>query len=140
MDIYNINTKLFYVRLSSFTATRRKEKPSTTRAERLSDADRQAIRKAKPELLRLLAPSPERIIEATFAPASAPSSLRTGSLLARAWRQGTLRHEAMRERSALPTHRFGLSRRKLNEGALSQKVPPRLSPGSVQQRHCCLEQ
>ena len=42
-------------------------------AERLSDADRVAIRQAKPELLRILAPMFERIIDATFTPASAPT-------------------------------------------------------------------
>jgi TubC N-terminal docking domain len=42
-------------------------------AERLSDADRAAIRQVKPELLRILAPLPERIIEATFTSASAPT-------------------------------------------------------------------
>jgi tubulysin polyketide synthase-like protein len=41
-------------------------------AERLSDADRAAIRQAKPELLRILTPAPECIIEATFTLASAP--------------------------------------------------------------------
>jgi hypothetical protein len=42
-------------------------------ASRLTDTDREAIRQAKPELLRLLAPAPECIIEATFTPASAPT-------------------------------------------------------------------
>jgi len=41
-------------------------------ASRLSDADRAAIRQAKPELLRILTPVHERIIEATFTTASAP--------------------------------------------------------------------
>lgn len=40
-------------------------------AEQLSDADRAEIRLAKPELLRILASRPERIIEATFTPADA---------------------------------------------------------------------
>src|SRR5690242_8224162 len=42
-------------------------------ASKLTDADRAAIRQAKPELLRILAPLPERIIEATFTPAIAPT-------------------------------------------------------------------
>jgi len=42
-------------------------------ASRLSDADRAAIRRAKPELLRILAPRSERVIEATFTPVSAPT-------------------------------------------------------------------
>lgn len=46
-------------------------------AERLSDADRAAIRQAKPELLRILAPVSGHIIEATLAPASAPPSNKT---------------------------------------------------------------
>ena len=40
-------------------------------AERLSDADRVAIRQAKPELMRILSPHPERIIEAMLTPATA---------------------------------------------------------------------
>jgi hypothetical protein len=40
-------------------------------ASRLSDADRAAIRLAKEELLRILAPVPERVIEATFITARA---------------------------------------------------------------------
>jgi hypothetical protein len=43
-------------------------------AERLSDADRAAIRQAKPELLRIL--SLDRRIEATLAPASEPPAYR----------------------------------------------------------------
>jgi hypothetical protein len=40
-------------------------------AELLSDADRAAIRQAKPDLLRILAPAFERIIiDATFTPAN----------------------------------------------------------------------
>ena len=35
-------------------------------AERLSEADRVAIRQAKRELLRILAPEPSHVIEATF--------------------------------------------------------------------------
>ena len=45
-------------------------------AERLSDADRVAIQQAKSELLRILAPEPDRIIEATLAPASEPPPYR----------------------------------------------------------------
>lgn len=39
----------------------------------LTDADRDAIRKLKPDLLRILAPAPERLIEATFTSAPAPN-------------------------------------------------------------------
>jgi hypothetical protein len=43
-------------------------------AEWLSDIDRVAIRQAKPELLRILSPVAEHIIEATFTPMSEPTS------------------------------------------------------------------
>ncbi len=42
-------------------------------AERLSDADRVAIRQAKRALIQILTPVPEHVIEATFTPVGVPT-------------------------------------------------------------------